>query len=563
MAIPSPNSNYLLNLNPWDDDPIYRDIVLQTWLAQIVSAVGSGGGGGALAPIAPYSTLSNNTALTAAPVAVQTLILGTPSVTDTGVVEQFTGNTNSFLQSLWQNTNAGTLASTDIVLNNNQGTSTTHYANLGINSSGFSGAGAFNAPGNSYLTATTGDLALGTTTANAIHFVIAGAATDAATISTSQLASFFPLSSASASSATNAGVTISSTLTQTAAGNFTDLLVNRTATTVGTGVQRLADFLSGGNSVVGIGDLTFGALATQRGASIMVAPNTFTLTGATTVAAFGGVFLGAPTLTNAGAGTITNAATLYIGGQPISAGSQVISNSWALYAQGQVNFTSSINGQGVFVLTTAARTSGSSPYVRWNIPADTTLSTTTEALGFLNATGVRQWTAGTVAIQREILFQAPTYAQTAAGTFTEAANLTISGAPISGTNASITTTDAVLIQAGAVNGAGTAPVTANALKILNPTGASGKNFAVQAGTAGTGITNIRHGISSAMTGGAVTVSDAGATANTRYFLTAHTLGVVTIPSTYYVSARSAGVSFTITASVATDTSTIDWLAIEP
>lgn len=83
------------------------------------------------------------------------------------------------------------------------------------------------------------------------------------------------------------------------------------------------------------------------------------------------------------------------------------------------------------------------------------------------------------------------------------------------------------------------------------------------GVAGTSFTNLRHGISGAMTGGTVTVTDAGATANTRYFFTTHTLGTVVVCSTFYASTRTPGVSFAITANQPTDTSTVDWLAIEP
>jgi hypothetical protein len=54
-----------------------------------------------------------------------------------------------------------------------------------MNSSGFSGTGSLGAANNVYLTATTVDLALGTTTSNNIHFVIGGSSTDAMTINTS------------------------------------------------------------------------------------------------------------------------------------------------------------------------------------------------------------------------------------------------------------------------------------------------------------------------------------------------------------------------------------------
>jgi hypothetical protein len=83
------------------------------------------------------------------------------------------------------------------------------------------------------------------------------------------------------------------------------------------------------------------------------------------------------------------------------------------------------------------------------------------------------------------------------------------------------------------------------------------------GSGGTKISNIRHGATGALSGGTLVVSDTGATASTRYFFTTLALGTVTVAQAYYASARSAGVSFTITSASATDTSTVNWLAIEP
>jgi hypothetical protein len=79
----------------------------------------------------------------------------------------------------------------------------------------------------------------------------------------------------------------------------------------------------------------------------------------------------------------------------------------------------------------------------------------------------------------------------------------------------------------------------------------------------TAITNIRHGTSGAMTAGAVTVTDAGCTANTRYYFTTHTRGTITIPAAYDAATRTPGTSFVITSNQITDTSTVDWTAIEP
>jgi hypothetical protein len=91
---------------------------------------------------------------------------------------------NCFNQLVTQNLCTGNLASNDIIVNNNCSTDTTYYGDFGINSSAFAGSGSFNAPNMVYLTSTTSDLALGTTTANPIHFVINSGSSDAATIKT-------------------------------------------------------------------------------------------------------------------------------------------------------------------------------------------------------------------------------------------------------------------------------------------------------------------------------------------------------------------------------------------
>ena len=134
--------------------------------------------GGAISATQYVATLGISGALTQG-----AFSYGALSYTDTNLVTSYQCNVNNYCQSVLQNTNAGTTASADYIVSNNLGTATTYYANFGINSSAFSGTGSLNLPNASYLTSTSGDLSIGTTTANSIHFVIAGAATDSATIS--------------------------------------------------------------------------------------------------------------------------------------------------------------------------------------------------------------------------------------------------------------------------------------------------------------------------------------------------------------------------------------------
>ena len=109
---------------------------------------------------------------------------GTLSYTDNNHILTMQSSQNTYIQMEIQNTNSGNAASSDVVVGNNNTTASTYYGDFGMNSSGWTGTGAFTAPNNVYLTATSGDLAIGTTTSNQIRFAVNGGTTDALTIST-------------------------------------------------------------------------------------------------------------------------------------------------------------------------------------------------------------------------------------------------------------------------------------------------------------------------------------------------------------------------------------------
>lgn len=86
------------------------------------------------------------------------------------------------------------------------------------------------------------------------------------------------------------------------------------------------------------------------------------------------------------------------------------------------------------------------------------------------------------------------------------------------------------------------------------------------GTAGNKLviatgSNASVGTSAAMTSGTVTVANTSVTANSQIFVQPAVLGTVTSPQAGYVSAKSAGVSFTITSAGGTDTSTWNYWII--
>ena len=110
---------------------------------------------------------------------------GSLSYSDTGIFASYNTNTNSYAQIILANGSAGTAASTDFIVGNNNTTATTYFGDFGMNSSAFSGTGSLNAPNAVFLASTSADLAIGTNTANAIHFVVNGGSTDAMTINSS------------------------------------------------------------------------------------------------------------------------------------------------------------------------------------------------------------------------------------------------------------------------------------------------------------------------------------------------------------------------------------------
>lgn len=104
---------------------------------------------------------------------------GSLNYSDTNIVASYQSEIATYLQMIIQNGSNATGASADYVVSNNLGTATTYYGNFGINSSTFTGSGSFNEPNAVYLSATSGDLVLGTTTNNGVSIVVNSGTTDA------------------------------------------------------------------------------------------------------------------------------------------------------------------------------------------------------------------------------------------------------------------------------------------------------------------------------------------------------------------------------------------------
>jgi len=131
------------------------------------------------------------------------------------------------------------------------------------------------------------------------------------------------------------------------------------------------------------------------------------------------------------------------------------------------------------------------------------------------------------------------------------------------TTVSVTTANGV---SGSVATASTTPAITLTLGAITPTSVSSTGD-VSVETAGNGLkikegSNAKMGTATLVLGTLV-VSTTAVTANSRIFLTAQSLGNITVPAALAVSARTAATSFTILSSDLTDTSVVGWMIVEP
>ena len=104
---------------------------------------------------------------------------------------------------------------------------------------------------------------------------------------------------------------------------------------------------------------------------------------------------------------------------------------------------------GGIAIAQAVATSGSPALALFTGGAHTTLTASVESTDInFNLARTVQFATGALTTQRAALIQAPTYAFVGASTITTAATFAISGAPAAGTNATITNSYALWVQAG-------------------------------------------------------------------------------------------------------------------
>lgn len=124
---------------------------------------------------------------------------------------------------------------------------------------------------------------------------------------------------------------------------------------------------------------------------------------------------------------------------------------------------------GLFTIAPAASTSGSPTLFTLTGPAHTTLATTVEASDInLNLARTVEFATGAITNQRAVRIQAPTYGFVGSSTITNAATLAISGAPVAGTNATLTNRYALWIESGNIGLAGQVINTQGTLTAVTP-----------------------------------------------------------------------------------------------
>jgi len=344
------------------------------------------GGTGVTTSTGTGSTVLNTSPTLITPVlgaaTATSLNIGTLTYTPANALISSQSSATTYNQVILQNSNTGTTASADFIVNNSNSTDTTYYGDFGMNSSGFTGSGAFNQPNNVYLTATTADLAIGTTTSNPIHFVTNGSATDAMTIGTANQIAFNGSYGTSGQVLTSAGTGAPPTWTTPTTGTVTS--VTGTSPVVSSGGTTPAISLASG-----YGD-TQNPYASKTANYFLAAPN-----GSSGVPTFRAmVAADVPTLNQNTTGTASNVTGIVAvanGGTGLS----TTPANGALDIGNGTGFTRTTLTAGTNVSITNA--SGSITINSTN-PGGTVTSVAASVPSFLSVTGSPITSSGTLAI---------------------------------------------------------------------------------------------------------------------------------------------------------------------
>jgi hypothetical protein len=283
------------------------------------------------------------------------LKIGTLGFNDSNLFANYQTSINNYAQIVVQNTNAGTTASSDVVVHGDGATSTTRYGDFGINSTGFTGGGAFGDAGGTYLYSVSGTLAVGTNDSFALK-LFANATTNTTagiTINTDNTVAF-----AGGSLKTGAAVN-SSLFGDTTTGTITigGALTTGTFTIGATGsTGAVSLFPATGSQAITLGGATTGAI--QIGstlASSVTLPTGKTKIGNTTLAQGGSVTITLPTL----AGTLVGSGDSTLPSSITSSSLTSVGTLTALTVTGTGTNTISLTTGTTGALTLDSGTTGS------------------------------------------------------------------------------------------------------------------------------------------------------------------------------------------------------------
>ena len=221
----------------------------------------------------------------------------------------------------------------------------------------------------------------------------------------------------------------------------------------------------------------------------------------------------APTYAFVGASTVDNAIAVVINGAPAAGVNATLKGSTALWVR-----TAAVNGGGavdasygliVQAMTgatanyaalfsggtsgfgavrtdaylnvdAAVATTGSPAALRVMSAKPTTLTASVEASAVIFALGTEcEWATGALATQRAVRVEQPNYKFVGASVVTTAATMAITGAPAAFTNATITSTHGLLIQAADVTNVGVGTATASYGLTVNAQTGGTSNFAAR------------------------------------------------------------------------------------
>lgn len=307
-------------------------------------------------------------------------------------ISEFGANANNFSEVGVQNLSAGVSASSDFVATADTGTPSVRYIDLGINSSGYTG-GVFGTALEGYLYTSDDNLNIGTAAAAKIVRILAGGSN----VSTNTVATV-----------ASTGLTVAGLVDNTSASGVT----SRQAATQD--AMRLLGRAGGTSSFIG------------------------TLTPTTLTASRTYTFPDAAIIVSGSASALTSGRVPFV-----TTGGLLIDNIAFRFT------TTSTQSQGNLDLAPSTVASGAACALRVVAAADTNQTLSTESSSAIfDLSATRQFATGALTTQRAFRIAAPTYSFVGASTITNAATFAISGAPIAGTNATITNAWSLWVQAG-------------------------------------------------------------------------------------------------------------------